>query len=123
MTAQTKENKTFTHILKSHNNLLGQMTVKIVGLINYVQALQERTRIMEAHHVAKIAGGQTFILAKFAGKPEPNPVESAKMMRSSEDTSEEHNMSHIPEHTYSVEDFVRMMNLKHPLPEVDDDYS
>lgn len=72
---------------------------------------------MEAQ-VAKIAESQTVILAKFAGKLEPNPVESVKMMRSSEETSEELDRSHIPKQSYSVADFVKMLTLKHPLPEV-----
>jgi hypothetical protein len=38
---------------------------------------------MEAQ-VAKIAESQTLILVKFAGKPEPNPVEEVKMVRSNE---------------------------------------
>lgn len=100
MTAQTEQNKTFTDVLKSHDNLLGQLTTKIAGLPNDVQASQERTRSMETH-VAKITENQTVTLAKFAGKPEPNPVKSVKMMRSSEDTTEELDRSHIPEHIFN----------------------
>lgn len=41
---------------------------------------------MEAR-VTKTAESQRVTLAKFAGKPEPNPVESVNMMRNSEEFS------------------------------------
>ena len=78
--SQTEQNETFKNILKNHDNLLGQLTSKIAGLTNDVQALDGRTKSMEAQ-VAKIAENQTLILAKFAGKLEPNPVEDVKTMR------------------------------------------
>ena len=87
--------------MKNHDNLLGQLTSKIVGLTNDVQILDGRTKSMEAQ-VAKIAESQTLILAKFAGKPEPNPVEDVKMMRSNEENTEELDKSHVPEYTYTV---------------------
>ena len=46
--------------------------------------------------MAKIAESQTLILAKFAGKPEPNPVADMKMMRSTEDAPEELDYSNAP---------------------------
>src|SRR4051812_42299879 len=45
-----------------------------------LKALQEITRIVEAQ-LGKITESQTLILAKFAGKAEPNPVEDLKMIR------------------------------------------
>jgi hypothetical protein len=75
---------------------------------------------MEAQ-VAKIVESQTLILAKFAGKPKPNPVEDVKMMRSSKENAEELDKSHVPEYTYTVADFVKMIEMKHPLPEVSND--
>ena len=75
---------------------------------------------MEAQ-VAKITESQTLILAKFAGKPEPNLVEDVKMMRSSEENAEELDKSHVPEYTYIVADFVKMIAMKHPLLEVSND--
>ena len=42
---------------------------------------------MEAH-IAKIAESETLIVAKFAGKPEPNPVEEVKMVRSNKEKAE-----------------------------------
>ena len=91
ITAQTEQNNTFTKLSN-----------------------------MEAQ-VAKIAESQTLILAKFAGKPEPNPIKNVKMMRSDEDMSEGLDNSHAPNHNYSVEDFIKMMNLKHPILKVKDD--
>ena len=110
--SQNEQNETFKNILKNHDNLLGQLTGKIAGLTNDVQALDGRTKSMEAQ-VAKIAESQTLILAKFAGKPEPNPVEDVKMMRSSEENAEELDKSHVPEYTYTVADFVKMIAMKY----------
>lgn len=93
-TAQTEQNKIFTDILKSHTIFLGQMIEYIFGLQTDVQALQERTRNMEVH-IAKKIECQIVILAKLAGKSEPNPVESLKMMRSNEDMTEGLNKSHV----------------------------
>ena len=42
-------------------------------------------------------------------------------MRDNEDTTEELDKSHIPEHSFSIEDFLKIMNLKHPWPVVKDD--
>ena len=84
--SQTEQNENFKNILKNHDNLLGQLTSKIVGLTNDVQILEGRSNNMEAQ-VAKIAESQTLILAKFAGKPEPNPVEDVKMVRSNEESA------------------------------------
>ena len=104
-------------MLKNHDNLLGQLTGKVVGLTNDVQILEARSKNMEAQ-VAKIAESQTLILAKFAGKPEPNPVEEVKMVRSNKDKAEVLDTSHVPEYNYTVADFVKMIPMKYPLPEV-----
>jgi hypothetical protein len=53
--------------------------VVTVAFKNDVEALHERTKTVEAP-LGKIAQSQTIILARFAGKPEPNPVEDLKMM-------------------------------------------
>ena len=54
--------------------MLGKLSNQSVSLRNDVHALQERTKIVEAQ-LGKITESQTLILAKFAGKAEPNPVE------------------------------------------------
>jgi hypothetical protein len=59
--------------------MLGNLSNQTVAIKNDVQALQERTKIVEAQ-LCKIAESQTIILARFAGKPEPNTVEDPKMM-------------------------------------------
>ena len=64
--------------------------------------------------MAKIAESQTLILAKFAGKPEPNPVADMKMMRSTEDAPEELDYSNAPTPNYTVEDLVKMVSMKSP---------
>lgn len=59
-----------------------------------------------------MAESQTLILAKFLGKPVPNLVESLKMMNANHDMSEELDFEEAPTHGYSVEDFVKTMDLK-----------
>ena len=75
--------------------------VRLLDSLTICMPLDGRTKSMEAH-VSKIAESQTLILAKFAGKPEPNPVEDVKMMRSSEENAEELDKSHVPEYTYTL---------------------
>jgi hypothetical protein len=55
------------------------LSKQTVTLKNDVQTLQERTKIVEAQ-LGKIVESKTIILARFAGKPEPNTVEDLKMM-------------------------------------------
>ena len=61
-----------------------KLSNQVVSLRNDMQALQDRTKTVEAQ-LGKIAESQTLILAKFAGKPEPNPVADLKMMRVKDD--------------------------------------
>ena len=75
--SQTKHNEYFKNILKNHDNLLGKLIGKVVGLTNDVQILEAKSKNMEAQ-VAKKAESQTLILAKFIGKPEPNLVQKVK---------------------------------------------
>ena len=65
-----------------------------------MQALQERTRIVEAQ-LGKITESQTLILAKFAGKAEPNPVEELKMMRIQREEPEKLDYSNAPSPSYT----------------------
>ena len=65
--SQTEQNESFKNFLKNHDNLLGQLTSKIVGLTNDVHMFEVRSKNMEAQ-VTKIAERQTLILATFAGK-------------------------------------------------------
>ena len=62
-----------------------------------------------------------MVLANFEGKPEPNPVQDVKMMRINEENAEEFDKSHVPEYTYMVADFMKMIAMKHSLPEVTND--
>ena len=62
-----------------------------------------------------------MILAKFAGKPEPNPVQDVKMMRSSKENTEELDKRHVPEYTYTVADLVKMLTIKQSIAEVSND--
>ena len=89
--------------MKNHDNLLGQLTSMVVGLTNDVQIFEARSKNMEAQ-VAKIAESQTLILAKFAGKPEPNPVEEVKMVRSDKEKAEVLDTSHVPKYNHTVAD-------------------
>ena len=72
---------------------------------------------MEAQ-VAKIVESQTLTLSKFARKPEPNPIEEVKVVRSNEEKTEVLDTSHVPEYNYTVAYFVKMISMKYPLPQV-----
>jgi hypothetical protein len=80
-----------------------------------VQALQERTKTVEAQ-LGKIAESQTLILARFAGKPKPNPVEDLKMMRIENEAEgpEDLDYSNATSPDYTVQDLVKMITLKNP---------
>ena len=99
------------NILKNCVTLLSQLSDKIVGLTNDVHMLEGRSKNIEAH-VAKIAKNETLILAKFAVKPESNPLENVKMVRSNEEKTEEIDTSHVPEYNYTISDFVKMISVK-----------
>jgi hypothetical protein len=60
--------------------VFGKLSNQTVSLKNDVQVLQERTKTVETQ-LGKIAESQTIILARFTGKPEPNPVEDLNMIR------------------------------------------
>uniref|UniRef100_A0ACD5ULE6 Uncharacterized protein n=1 Tax=Avena sativa TaxID=4498 RepID=A0ACD5ULE6_AVESA len=96
--------------------MLGKLSNQAVSLRNDLQALQERTRIVEAQ-LGKITESQTLILAKFAGKAEPNPVEELKMMRIQREEPEELDYSNAPSPSYTVENLVKTINVKIPVSE------
>ena len=62
--------------------------------------------------LGKITESQTLILAKFAGKAEPNPVEDLKMIKVQREEPEELDYSNAPSPTYTVEDMVKIIALK-----------
>jgi hypothetical protein len=67
--------------------------------------------------LGKIAESQTLILARFAGKLEPNSVEEIKMMRVNDEDSEELDYSNAPTPDYTMEDLVKIITLKNPTIE------
>ena len=69
--SQNEQNNILVKITENHDAMLGKLSNQAVSLRNDLQPLQERTRIVEAH-LSKITEIQTLILAKFAGKAEPN---------------------------------------------------
>jgi hypothetical protein len=79
MDAQTEHNHTLTKLTENHITMLGNLSNQTVSLKNDVQDLHERTKTVKAR-LGEIAQSQTIILARFVGKPEPNPVEDLKMM-------------------------------------------
>ena len=87
MHAQTEQNSTLTKLTENHSTMLGNLSNQTVSLKNDVQVLQERTKTVEAQ-LGKIDESQTIIVARFAGKPEPNPIEDLKMMRIKEENGE-----------------------------------
>ena len=43
------------------------------------------------------------------------------MVRSNEEKTEELDTSHVPEYNHTIADFVNMISMKYPLPEVSND--
>jgi hypothetical protein len=80
MNSQNEQNKVLMKITENHDTLIAKLSKQVVSMKSDMQDLQERTKTVEAQLV-KIAESQTLILARFVGKPEPNPVEELKMMR------------------------------------------
>ena len=80
MDSQTEQNNILVKITENHDNMLGKLSNQSMSLRNDVQALQERTNTVEAQ-LGKITESHTLILAKYAGKAEPNPVEDLKMIK------------------------------------------
>jgi hypothetical protein len=114
MQAQTEQNNTLIKICGNHDEIIGKLSNQATSMRSDMQDLQERTKTVEAQ-LGKIAESQTLILAKFAGKTEPNPVEDLKMMRVEDDEElEELDYSNAPSPEYTVEDLVRMITLKNP---------
>lgn len=115
MHAQTEQNSTLTKLTENHSTMLGNLSNQTVSLKNDVQVLQERTKTVEAQ-LGKIVESQTIILARFTGKPEPNPVEDLKMMRIDREgeAPEGLDYSNAPTPEYSVEDLIKMITVKHP---------
>jgi hypothetical protein len=69
----------------------------------------------------KIVESKTIILARFAAKPEPNPVEDLNIMRVKQEDGvpEELDYKNAPSPEYSVEDLVKMIPVKNPrIPEL-----
>src|SRR3954467_795036 len=96
--------------------MLGKLSNQAVSLMNNLQALQERTRIVDAQ-LGKITESQTLILDKFARKAEPNPAEDLKMIRIQREEPEELDYSNAPSLNYTVEDLVKRINIKIPVSE------
>src|SRR4051794_15680300 len=80
-----------------------------------IHNLQESTKTVEVQ-LGKIAESQSLILAKFAAKPEPNPIADLKMMRIStgDDKPIELDYGNAPSPESSVEDYVKMITLRNP---------
>jgi hypothetical protein len=66
--------------------------------------------------LAKIAESQTIIRAKFAVKPEPNPVEDLKMTRTDREGEVHEELEYCNARTpeYSMEDLVKIITVNHP---------
>ena len=86
MQAQTEQNNALIKICGNHDEIIGKLSNQAGSLGNDIQALQDRTKTVEAQ-LGKIVESQTLILAKFAGKTEPNPVADMKMMRIEDEDS------------------------------------
>ena len=106
--------------MENHDNMLGKLSNQSVSLRNDVQALQERTKTGEAQ-LGKITESQTLILAKFAGKAEPNRVEDLKMIKIKREKPEELDYSNVPSPTYTFEDLVKRITLQIPVVEGGDE--
>jgi hypothetical protein len=115
MQAQNDQNNILVKITENHGNIIGKLSNQEVSISNDVQALQERTKIVEAQ-LGKIVESQTLILARLTGKPETNLVEYLKMMRvkNKDDKPEELDYSNTPSQDYTVEDLLKMIIVKNP---------
>ena len=113
MQAQTEQNNLVIKMTENHETSIGKLSKQVVVMKTDIHELQDRTKTVEAQ-LGKIAESQTLILAKFAGKPEPNPVADLKMVRSSTDgdDTEELEYSNAPSPDYTVEDLVKMISVK-----------
>ena len=118
--SQNEQNNILVKITENHDAMLGKLSNQVVSLRNDLQALQERTRIVEAQ-LGKITESQTLILAKFAGKAEPNPIEDLKMMRIQREEPEELDYSNAPSPSYTIEDLVKRINIKILVSEGNDE--
>src|SRR3954469_24482061 len=114
MDSQNEQNNILVKITENHDAMLGKLSNQAVSLRNDLQSLQEITRIVEAY-LGKITESQTLILAKFAGKAEPNPVEDLKMIRILREDPEELDYNNAPSPNYTVEDLVKRINIKIPV--------
>jgi hypothetical protein len=115
MQAQTDQNNMLVKITENHGNIIVKLSNQEVSISNDVQALQERTKIVEAQ-LGKIVESQTLILARLTGKPETNLVEYLKMMRvkNEDEKPEELDYSNTPSQDYTVEDLLKMIIVKNP---------
>ena len=113
--AQTEQNNVLLKITENHDTIIRKLSNQAVAIRNDVQALRERTKTVEAQ-LGKIVESQTLILARFAGKPKPNPVEDLKMMRveNKDESPEELDYSNAPSPDYTVEDLIKMITMKNP---------
>ena len=93
--------------------IITKLSNQVVSLRNDMQDLQDRTKTVEAQ-LGKIAESQTLILAKFAGKTEPNPVADMKMMRVEDEDPEELDYNNAPAPEYTIEDLVKLVIMKNP---------
>ena len=113
MDSQINQNNILVKITENHDAMLGKLSNQSVSLRNDVQPLQERTKTVEAQ-LGKITESQTLILAKFAGKAEPNPVEDLKMIKVQREEPDELDYNNAPSPTYTLEDLVKRITLKNP---------
>ena len=99
--SQNEQNNILVKIMENHDDMLGKLSNQAISLRNDLQALQERTRIVEAQ-LGKLTESQTLILAKFAGKAEPNPIEDLEMIRIQREEPEELDYSNTPSPNYTI---------------------
>uniref|UniRef100_A0ACD5UN64 Uncharacterized protein n=1 Tax=Avena sativa TaxID=4498 RepID=A0ACD5UN64_AVESA len=113
--AQIEQNNMLNKITENHKSSIGKLSNQTIAIRNDVQDLQERTKTVDAR-LGKVVESQALILAKFAGKPEPNPVEDLKMMRvvTNEEKPEELDYSNASTPEYNMEDLLKMITVKNP---------
>ena len=113
MQSQREQNDNLMKICGNHDEIITKLSNQSVSMRNDMQNLQERTKTVETQ-LGKIAESQTLILEKFAGKAEPNPTASVKMMRVENEEPEELDFSNHPSPQYSIEDLVKLVTMKSP---------
>lgn len=123
VSSEIEQNIFLTEKLQEHDICSTTLSNKIGVLSSDVHTLEGRTKAIELQ-VAKIAEGWTRILSHSAGKPEPNPVENIRVIRTDEEDDLEYEEDDQNQHyqvplNYLIDELIKILHTSHPLaPEI-----